>query len=206
MPMITDWLMVGITAVYVIATIFICRANIKSANATREQIAESKRQFEEAQRLQIMPFLQIEIRDINSFDLTLDLDVDNAGSEVVYNACTVLRNVGLGAATNIIYSWEIRENSFSNCGEFPINAVQQGDSYSLLILMNGKENCNIPRKAVLTLEYMDMLGKSYEQRFLFDFGDSQGSGLGSTLVIATDSPKYLGTVTYKLSGGNGRNA
>ena len=50
MPTITDWLMVGITAVYVIATIAICWANIKSADATREQVAEAKRQFEEINR------------------------------------------------------------------------------------------------------------------------------------------------------------
>lgn len=50
MPTITDWLMVGITAVYVIATGFICWANIKSAKATREQVAEAKRQFEESNR------------------------------------------------------------------------------------------------------------------------------------------------------------
>lgn len=48
--MITDWLMVVITAVYVIATIFICMANIKSAKATREQLAEAKRQYEEEHR------------------------------------------------------------------------------------------------------------------------------------------------------------
>ncbi|MCI9469555.1 MAG: hypothetical protein HFG45_09750 [Oscillospiraceae bacterium] len=189
-----------ITAVYVIATILICRANIRAANATREQVEESKRQFEETQRLQIMPFLQIEIRNTSSFDLTLDLNVDSFGSVVVYDTCTVLKNVGLGTATNIIYSWEIWENSFSDSGEFPINAVQQGDSYSLLILMNGEENCNIPRNAALTLEYMDMLGKSYKQRFLFDFGDSCESGSGSTLTIATDPPNYAGAVTYKLKG------
>lgn len=50
MPQITDWLMVIITAVYVIATIFICKANIKSAAATREQVAEAKRQYEEEHR------------------------------------------------------------------------------------------------------------------------------------------------------------
>ena len=44
--MITDWLMIVITAVYVIATIFICIANFKSANATREQVAEARRQYE----------------------------------------------------------------------------------------------------------------------------------------------------------------
>lgn len=39
-----------ITFVYVIATIFICRANIASANATKEQVEESNRQFEEGNR------------------------------------------------------------------------------------------------------------------------------------------------------------
>lgn len=48
--MITDWLMVIITCVYVVATIFICKANIKSAEATKEQLEESKRQFEASQK------------------------------------------------------------------------------------------------------------------------------------------------------------
>ena len=33
-----DWVMVIITGVYVIATIFICWANIKAANASKEQL------------------------------------------------------------------------------------------------------------------------------------------------------------------------
>lgn len=39
-----------ITVVYVVATIFICRANIRSAKATREQVAEQQREFEETNR------------------------------------------------------------------------------------------------------------------------------------------------------------
>lgn len=35
MPTITDWLMIIITFVYVVATIFICFANIKSGKAAR---------------------------------------------------------------------------------------------------------------------------------------------------------------------------
>ena len=42
--------MVVLTAVYVIATIAICLFNYKSAQATREQVAESARQFEETNR------------------------------------------------------------------------------------------------------------------------------------------------------------
>lgn len=47
MPTITDWIMVLITAVYVIATIVICRANIKAADASRAQLVEMKRQYAE---------------------------------------------------------------------------------------------------------------------------------------------------------------
>ena len=53
MPTITDWLMVAITIVYVVATIIICYAKIKSSNATKEQVAEAKRQYEEEHRAYI---------------------------------------------------------------------------------------------------------------------------------------------------------
>lgn len=53
MPLITDWLMVVITFVYVIATIFICWANIKSAKASKEELAEMKRQYAEENRSHI---------------------------------------------------------------------------------------------------------------------------------------------------------
>ena len=50
MPTITDWLMVVITAVYVMATIAICWANIQAANATKAQLEEMKRQYAEENR------------------------------------------------------------------------------------------------------------------------------------------------------------
>ena len=50
MPTITDWLMVVITAVYVMATIAICWANIQAANATKAQLKEMKRQYAEENR------------------------------------------------------------------------------------------------------------------------------------------------------------
>lgn len=56
MSTITDWLMVIITLVYVIATIFICWANIKSAKAPKEELAEMKRQYAEENR----PHIEVE--------------------------------------------------------------------------------------------------------------------------------------------------
>lgn len=53
MPTITDWLMVGITLIYVVATICICWANIKSANISRAQLEEMRRQYFESNRPQV---------------------------------------------------------------------------------------------------------------------------------------------------------
>ena len=52
-----DWLMVIITAIYVIATIFICWANFKAANASKAQLAEMKKQYEEDMR----PYIEAEL-------------------------------------------------------------------------------------------------------------------------------------------------
>ena len=70
---VTDWIMVGITAVYVIATIFISVANIRSAKATREQLAESKRQYDDKRSLEVMPYIQVESIDERLFDYRLSL-------------------------------------------------------------------------------------------------------------------------------------
>ena len=56
MPTITDWLMVVITLVYVIATIFICLANFKLARASKEELIEIKRQYAEENR----PHIEVE--------------------------------------------------------------------------------------------------------------------------------------------------
>ena len=47
---LSEWIMVGITAIYVIATILICLFNYRSAMATRKQVQEQKRQFDEVNR------------------------------------------------------------------------------------------------------------------------------------------------------------
>lgn len=54
--MTADWVMVIITGVYVIATIFICWANIKAANASKEQLQEMQKQFAETNR----PIIELE--------------------------------------------------------------------------------------------------------------------------------------------------
>ena len=55
--MLTDWLMVIITAIYVVATIFICVYNGKSAKAAKMQTEEIRKQFYATNR----PLLSVEI-------------------------------------------------------------------------------------------------------------------------------------------------
>lgn len=68
-----------ITFVYVVATIVICRANIKSAVATREQVSEQKKQFEEENRA----FITIDIEIIRSG--LLALRIQNHGKRIAEN-------------------------------------------------------------------------------------------------------------------------
>lgn len=77
--MLTDWLMVVITAIYVIATIFICIYNGKSANAAKTQTEELKKQFYMANR----PILAVEIVYIRKAFFALRFT--NNGNQTAFN-------------------------------------------------------------------------------------------------------------------------
>ena len=71
---ITDWLMVIITTVYVIATIAICVFNGKSAKAAQKQLSASTLQQEENIKIQLA-YKRIEI--ISFFDEQIDKIMSN---------------------------------------------------------------------------------------------------------------------------------
>ena len=71
----TDWIMIGITAVYVIATIFICVFNARSANAAKSQTEEMKKQFASTYR----PKIDIRFEIIRSG--LMCFTIENIGTE-----------------------------------------------------------------------------------------------------------------------------
>lgn len=151
-----------ITVVYVIATIFICAANIRAANATREQVKESKRQFDETRRLEIMPYLQFESYD-GSIDKALELMLvsgDEDGGR--YITKFAIKNVGLGAANNIKWIWNWFNGNHER-GDFPFKSFQSGETQYLKIefaLPHGQyDNTN----ASIMLQFEDLLGNCYSQ-------------------------------------------
>ena len=84
--MTAEWAMVWITAVYVIATCAICWANIRSAKATKEQLAESKRQFDEENR----PFVTVTFDVIRSGIIALC--IENHGKQVANHVKVQISN------------------------------------------------------------------------------------------------------------------
>lgn len=85
----TDLALDIITAIYVVATIFIYIANAKSAKAMREQLIESKRQYEETKeryettdRIKIMPYLILEKvkTEERSNKIAFELTMKNCGN------------------------------------------------------------------------------------------------------------------------------
>ena len=197
MSMLTDWLMVGITGIYVVATIFICIFNAKSAKATHEQVEESKRQFEESKRLETMPFLQLEIPAENEtplFEIELDLCSEKA-TDTLYKIVR-LKNIGNGSATNINYTWKCECLSTPVYDYPPVNAIMHGDCYYFQLTINADESVETGITGILIWQYDDLLGNSYEQKvcLIFDEGD--------LVRCENDTPDYVGAIRYKLADKN----
>ena len=118
-----------ITLVYVVATIFICRANIRSAEATREQVAEARRQYEEEHRPYIsyqfifehrafygMRFMNYGKRVANHVQIKLDKDfVSSIQKSSFYDGLSNLHTkefaLGIGQSYDIYFgASEFRDN------------------------------------------------------------------------------------------------
>ena len=197
MPTITDWLMVGITLVYVIATIAIWFANHKSARATEKQLIESKRQFDEAKRLEHMPYMQVSFGEWKTSDergsyfpnmwLNINRTADNHASSS--GMSIDVTNIGLGLAVNIKSKW--------------ISAgIEQEQHLSASLLKRG-ECCNstfiisaaIPEKepqyadTSLIICFDDFLGNHYEQTVDISFQIHPHHI--SLVQYSTKPPKYI---------------
>lgn len=154
MPSITDWLMVIVTFIYVVATIFICVANIKSAKATRDQLAESKRQFDEANRAFV----------------TVTFDIVRSGLAVL-----CIENYGKQIANNV----EIRISS-----EFVENMSDEGSKSRIQELCKSSFTLGIGRKWYACLGSHLELDKLSEVPLTIDisYSDRQGKHKESTAI------------------------
>lgn len=193
MPTITDWLMVIITFVYVIATIYICRANLRSAQASKDQLVEMKREHEESIRLQVIPFLQIEETMEYAYSYRIDLPLaDEESSDWDMNNVVRIKNLGNGAATNITYTWISKHNDISIHEVFPINAIKADGEYRIQLCFDSMEDEIDAVTGTLILHFDDMRGFSYNQSFYFSFCKNRTySGIKE---VSSDAPVYTGII------------
>lgn len=162
-------LMLAITLIYVVATVIICDANGKSAKAAREQLAESKRQYADNQRISMMPYLQSELSD-GFCDHRLDLWLIQSGptrNKIEINL--KLMNVGIGTAKDIEYVWHSFENS-SERKPFPIRALHSEGSQVLRINFDGPAKLyEKVARASIDIYYKDLLENKYVQTIELTF-------------------------------------
>ena len=170
-PSITDWLMVGITVVYVIATVFICWANFSSARASKAQVEESKKQYEETKRLQMMPYIHCDF-EITRVDDGLPLQiVSDCNSTVTHGRNFIFKNIGLGSAKEITYKWNNLTASYDGEG-FVFQSLQNGEQQKVSILFDVPRTQTEDFTVSIDLYFKDLLDNSYMQKIEFFFGES----------------------------------
>ena len=166
---IANWLMVGITAVYVIATIVICIFNWKAVKATREQVAESKRQLEESKRqheeskrLQLMPFLTVESKNgLISLPVTSDAKPGTRTTE----SGIIIKNIGLGTAHNLQYQGDLKND---NKQRELVRYLQVGETKETSMTTTyGKHAWLDDESLTIEFSFFDLLNNKYSQKISF---------------------------------------
>lgn len=203
----TDWPMVIVTIIYVIATLCIMKANQNAAKAAsaqldaskeqlaaaKEQLDISKEQYEDSKRLEYMPILQMRLsHDEDDPHEAEYIDICPREAEVSSTTSQFfeLKNVGNGTAINITFTWKFVDLGFSDTEFLPACAIMQGDSYKINLSCDMDKN--LPKSSTLSLEfeYCDLLGNPYEQRIFLRIEDEV------FVRCENDLPKHLGDKPY----------
>ena len=160
----TDWLMVIITTIYVIATILICVFNYRSAKASKEQVEQSQKQLEESKRqfeMMNKPIVSIEFVQIRrvfyalrftnygnqpAFDLQIIIDnefidtLDNDIKDIIRNNNSKKQNLNCGNTYDLYLGnrEQIRSNLSCITGRFAYKD-SLGNQYEDIININPKD-------------------------------------------------------------------
>lgn len=169
-PLITDWLMVIITVVYVVATIAICWANIRSASASKDQLAEMKRQYEDDKRMKLMPCFQVKLcsgRTHADAVLCYKFYDEKSCPEDISTSYYLfqVQNVGHDVAKNVVQKF--RECT-SNYSSYESATIAANDCVNISFDFKAEKfDIAAWRDEHLAIEisYEDLVGNRYSQEF-----------------------------------------
>ena len=152
-----------LTAIYVIATIFITTSNLKSAKASYAQVKEGQRQYEDQKRLDCLPFLQIESitnpNDCHGVQLELNLAKNMQADTLIYYIRA--KNIGNGTAISICY--DFKNDNLQDLMVFPFNSIMSGDYYDFSLALIVDKDTQFPIYDKLIFNYYNLLGNAYQQ-------------------------------------------
>lgn len=166
-----DWLMIIITAIYVVATIFICRANFKSAAEAKKQVEESRKQFDEINRAYVT------CEYILSNRVYCGIRICNHGNQVA-------RNLTIKINKEFIETLNLNEFiNFEKINESVYTLVGVGQSYYFYFADVKNKPQEVP--LIVTVNY-ESNNRSYKDVFELDL--SKQLPLES---VDTEFDKYL---------------
>ncbi len=165
----SNLILILVTIVYVIATIEICLANMNSAKATRDQLAESKRQYEETKRLEYMPCFEIHFDTIDAGTGNC-IDLTDKKTGVVHTLFTKYRieNISKGTAVNVkcVMKTTIKTNELGIC---PIVPAQKEKSINCMFAADKGYFSENALPFSLDIIYNDIMNNLYEQDIELEF-------------------------------------
>lgn len=191
----TDWLMIIITFIYVVATIFICVFNYRSAKAAKEQIEVSKTQYREDSRLKMLPCLLIEkIEPTSEINGTIEICLygisveSNDEATVCKDIFFKIANVGCGIAKEIQYSLC---RPITNCMKYIILSLPINDSRTVKLSLKDiiTDDISHRQEVILCISYTDLLDHEYVQILTIYLISSCEDISLETFYIT--SPKYI---------------
>lgn len=184
--LLTDWLLVILTAIYVVATILISVYNARSSKATREQIKESHAQFIDANRA----FVNID------FDIIRDelfvLKITNNGNRTAENVHIVVSDNFRGIICDQGCAKQIEELNHSTF------SIGVGQSMFARLGMRAEYNVLCQEPVGITLDYSDIYSSYHETKTIqisqYGWGlvyDSPISDIRTYLKSVSESVKKI---------------
>ena len=181
-PSITDWLMVIITFIYVVATCAICFFNWRSANVAQKQIEENQKQYEDEKKYRVLPWFHV---SISKFEIN-ESSHPNPGEVIYVYMCSTdasihsplycmefcVRNIGQGPATRFKYDWICPDGADSFPVFFANQSLMPGEDFSKTVfakfsisdLTSNKSNYGIIlTEAKMKFTFYDIYNREYSQ-------------------------------------------
>jgi hypothetical protein len=169
----TEWIMVIITAIYVITTIFICVYNSRAAKAAKDQVTEIRKQYENSLQIKMLPYLSVEkienepnTRGIISFVFGNIIDTHCIRKDFYFK----VTNVGHDIAKEIEYTLYPDHGNNPHYRVFSLPVNESRSICIQAIYFRTKKDLETHYSDIqIKVEYNDLFDNRYMQEFVICF-------------------------------------